>query len=484
MCIRIGLIDSGININYPPITQKDCIINGWKGVYNDFNDSLGHGTQCAHLILKTAEFIPEIYNIKVFDKTLKTSTKNILDALQWCIENDIQLINLSLSIPDINYYYEFKHICDEAFEKGIIIVSSADNIGRPCLPAYLNNVFGVGTAGIENDFDFYCTDSTIQLYAKGVAPNLNISMSATSFATARITGRIATVMQQHSGMNFNQLKNELLSKSLPFNKEKILIKNEKIDLGKYTIPVLLNKYDDVELCVEELKSISTRHITNNQKTNMALINLTNEIEIVDIELKLKDELAKRNHKILQMSSSAKAKALGFDYSFSCYKQIPKELCSAYAKALIETVNNQHSDTELIIIGMGKPVVPSYTNSLNFFDNYTSSEISLLFGFQIDTCILVVNELTEFRYIQRNVDSIRGLFNADVMFVIYSSLSYSAEKNNTAQYIPNFEQVKKISISQFIKLQNEINDKLNIDIYDINDEDHSKNIYDKILDALN
>ena len=86
--IRIGLIDSGINIDNPLIVNKGYIINGWTAFGGNFNDTLGHGTRCVNLILKDTESLFEIYNVKVFDKTLRTSTKNILDALQWCIQSD------------------------------------------------------------------------------------------------------------------------------------------------------------------------------------------------------------------------------------------------------------------------------------------------------------------------------------------------------------------------------------------------------------
>ena len=486
MSIQIGLIDSGVNLNHPLITLKDCVVNGWKGDSVDFNDSLGHGTLCAHLILGTAEFSSKIYNIKVFDKTLKTSTKKILKALQWCIDNNIKLINLSLSVPDINYYYEFKRICDEASQRGIFIVASADNIGRLCLPSYLDNVLGVGVAAIENDCDFYYTDSSIQLYSKGTVTNLNgnpHNMPATSFATARMTGIIASILHKYPNIDFNQLKNILLSKSLPFNNKKILIKNEEIDFNQCTIPISLSKYDDISLTVEELSNIDNQHIVKSQKLNMALINLAKEVEVVDIELKLKNELAVSKLNIIHISSSVKSEVCGIEYSFSNYRQIPEKLQTAYAKALIETVNINHPETELIIIGMEKSVVPFNTNSSCFFDKYTIPEISLLFGFQIDASILIVNELTEFEYIQRNIKCLKSLFDIDVIFLIYSSLYASVKKNKMTQNIPNFEQIKRLSEMRFLKLQNELKNTMNLKIYDIYDKIQSKNIADAILEVL-
>ncbi|GHT78745.1 hypothetical protein AGMMS50262_21690 [Bacteroidia bacterium] len=482
--ISIGLIDSGINVNHPLITRKNCIVNGCKGDYEDFGDLLGHGTQCAHLIMKMGGDTPIIYNNKVFDKTLKTSTKNILDALQWCIDNNIKLINLSLSVSDLNYYYEFKSICAEAYKKGIIIVASADNIGRPCLPAYLENVLGVGVVEIENENKFYYADSSIQLYSDGTTP-INTSelvTSATSFATARMTGLIATILQENPNIGFDQLKNILKTKSCPYKKEKILIQNKEVDLSKYTIPIRLSKNISAKAIAEELKSISAHHIINNQKMTIALINLSNNMNILDVELKIKEKFKENNHEIVQISYSTQSEVYNFEYSFSCYEQIPEKLYPAYAKALIESANNEYPEAELIIIGMNKPIVSLDFNSINFFDTYTIPELALLSGFQIDSCIFIVDEITEFEYIQKNINCIKNLFDADVIFLIYSSLFNLATKKNMTQHIPDFEKIKQVSQTQFIKLQKKLKDKLNISIYNIDDELQNIEIYNKLLEV--
>lgn len=137
--IRIGLVDSGINSD---LLHNNRIVNAWKGEFETFHDYLNHGTQCTRLILQNFNDVI-IYNVKVFDKNKTTSVKNIITAIRWCIENAIQVINLSLSVDDLRYFSEFVDICDYARLKKCIIVASSDNLRRPCLPAYLNNVIGV-----------------------------------------------------------------------------------------------------------------------------------------------------------------------------------------------------------------------------------------------------------------------------------------------------------------------------------------------------
>ena len=474
MSIRIGLIDSGININHLIMTKKDNVINGWKGNYPDFNDFLGHGTQCADLILKTAENVSQIYNVKVFDKSLKTTTKNILEALQWCIDNHIQLINLSLSINDLNFYYEFKQICDEAYRKNIIIVASADNFGRPCLPAYLDNVIGVGVAKENNGYLFY-TDSNIQFYL-----NIENGEQTTSFAAARMTGIIANILTENPNIDIEQLKKMLQTQALPLKAEREHQKNEKIDFSEYTTPIKLN--GNLESINKLLNNINDKHIVKNQIQTMALINITN-IDTFSVELKIREELCNRRYKFAQISSNPQSESCAFDYSFLHYTQLPEKLHSAYAKAIIEHINYENSEAELIIIGINNPIIPSGVNNSGFFDCYSIPELSLLFGFQPDACLLIVNELMDFKYIQRNIGCLRSLFNADVLFLIYSSPYASVSENVAKQYVANYEQIKRISETHFLKLRTELIDKEQLNIYNVNDDTQLKCICDEIQKYL-
>ena len=225
--IKIGVIDSGVNDNIVPDVQ-----HVYKSGYDDFNDYLEHGTSCARLILNRCPG-SEIYNLKVFDKKLLTNAGNIINAINWCVENDIRLINLSLSIPDPDYYYDFYEVCEYAIQKNVFIVASADSIGRPCVPAYLDNVFGVGTANLAEEGEFFYVGGNIQLYANGNKSDnpADSKDKGTSFAAARITGVIAAILNVHPELTFDELKlmleqkasrldpNKPLRKNIPFNFE-------------------------------------------------------------------------------------------------------------------------------------------------------------------------------------------------------------------------------------------------------------------------
>lgn len=596
MGFRIGLIDSGININDPLIDEK-YIIQGWNSDYEHFGDLRNHGTICTYLIQSFAPDV-QIYNVKVFDKSLVTSTLNIINAIKWCIENNIKLINLSVSINDVSYYYEFKQICDYAQSRGTIIVASADNIGRVCLPAYLDNVFGVGIANLSNDTDFLYGDVPIQLYLKGNVKDAGFQKShATSFATARMTGIIAGILNKNSDIDFCELRKFLQKMAVPFDEKKILIKNEAFDFESNTIPIVLGNYfesffdniekavflgsasevsifsinsnllnfplqnchqlevesyfsfenlssfnpinkipesflnsfdtwdtlllgkvpnelyyetiekviqkrkkvialypspdivqtnisvvqlckNNLEMTIDTLNNIPHNHIVNNQIPVLGIFSLSDKQNTFNIEISIRQELLKMNCQIGQISSHPLSEMFGFDYCSASSQQLPLEFLSAYAKTLIESVNNRNSASDLIIVSLDSAPVPPNFMSSNFFDSYTLPNISLLLGYQPDAIILIINELTEIEYIIRNIYCLKYLFNVDVLCIIFSGLSNQIETSTVN--IPNWEQLKEIATKRLDTIKKEVTEKTGIDIYNINDKKQIDSIIDSII----
>ena len=94
-----------------------------------------------------------------------------------------------------------------------------------------------------------------------------------------------------------------------------------------------------------------------------------------------------------------------------------------------------------------------------------------------------NELTEFKYIQRNIDCLKSLYDTEVIFLIYNSLYQQAVKNDLIRYVPNNKLIKEKYEKLFLKLKNELKDKLNLNLYDINNVDQSNEIYDGIIEII-
>jgi len=88
--LRIAVIDSGVNPSHPHITRVD---GGWPE--NDFLDRLGHGTAVMAAIQEKAPDA-EYFAVRIFDRELRTNMDMLLAAIQWTVDRQMDIVNLSL----------------------------------------------------------------------------------------------------------------------------------------------------------------------------------------------------------------------------------------------------------------------------------------------------------------------------------------------------------------------------------------------------
>src|SRR5262249_55776790 len=108
--------------------------------YLDYN---GHGTAVAGAIREKA---PEslLYGLKVFDQSLRTKAETIIRAIEWAVEREMQVLNLSLGTTNQAHRERFEQIIKKAVEHNIIVISAHEMSGQAALPGCLPEVIAVG----------------------------------------------------------------------------------------------------------------------------------------------------------------------------------------------------------------------------------------------------------------------------------------------------------------------------------------------------
>lgn len=150
--IKVGLIDSGVDITHPGIKT---VTKSISMVDSDPNiDFTGHGTMIAGQISGSG-LIPgiapniEIYSYKICDQSNKSSIANLKEALKLAMEDSVSIINMS-----IGFYYdvgmnskndselkELKDIFNELYNKNIVCISSSGyNSDKTHYPSSLETV--------------------------------------------------------------------------------------------------------------------------------------------------------------------------------------------------------------------------------------------------------------------------------------------------------------------------------------------------------
>lgn len=141
--VRIGIIDSGVNAAHPHVGNiAGGIAIGPGAQEASYVDYLGHGTAVAALIHSRAPHA-ELFAVKVFQSTLTTNLAQVLSAIDWCLDHEMDLINLSLGTTNREHKLAFETAVERVRSSGRALVSAFEVQGDPALPGSLPGVIGV-----------------------------------------------------------------------------------------------------------------------------------------------------------------------------------------------------------------------------------------------------------------------------------------------------------------------------------------------------
>ena len=195
---RLAIVDSGVNPVHPHVAP----IAGGIGVTTDgldpdYLDCLGHGTAVAGAIREKAP-AAEIFAVKVFDRDLVTTGAVLLRAIDWCLDQQFEFINLSLGTPNACYVPAFEERIQRAERIGAKIIAALNMNEQPAFPGSLPGVIAV-----ELDRDCPRTQMAERqrngrtVYAASGYPReipgvpARYNLQGISFAVANVTGLLA-----------------------------------------------------------------------------------------------------------------------------------------------------------------------------------------------------------------------------------------------------------------------------------------------------
>ncbi len=195
--VRVAVIDSGVNPRHPHIARVAggvCVQADGTIKEGDYIDRLGHGTAVMAAIQEKAP-AADYFAVKVFETALRTKAVNLLAALDWCIEQEMDVVNLSLGTTNQAHAEGFARAVANAEETGTLLVAAREIEGQLCYPGCLPGVFSVGLDWSCPRNCFRCEhqrDGTVY-YASGYprsAPGVPRSrnVQGISFAVANMTG--------------------------------------------------------------------------------------------------------------------------------------------------------------------------------------------------------------------------------------------------------------------------------------------------------
>jgi subtilisin len=226
--IKVGVLDTGIDTEH-----SDLTISGGVSFVTSaptYDDDNGHGTHVAGIIaaqdndfgVKGVAPHVELYAIKVLDKYGSGHHSQIIDGIEWAVQNNLDIINLSLSSKEGSN--ALKLAVDEAYKKGLHIVAASGNHLNNTFsedqsvmyPAKYDNVVAVGAIDESNRHpNFSGSGPELEIVAPGVnifSTFLNNTYeyhTGTSMATPYVTAVYALFKEAYPNLSAIELREKV-----------------------------------------------------------------------------------------------------------------------------------------------------------------------------------------------------------------------------------------------------------------------------------
>jgi subtilisin len=237
--VKIGIVDSGCDNTHPQlrhVTRGIDLTNGGDRA-SWVNDTMSHGTHCAGIITAAANQIPgirgfapmaEVHALKVFPGG---RFSDLIDALDQCIERELDIVNLSLGSSETSELVARKLV--ELRQHGVACIVAAGNASGPVqFPGTEPSVLTVAAIGKLDEFPpdsyhaqtvqpglvagamfsakFTCFGPQVAVAGPGVAIVSTVpgggyaSWDGTSMATPHVTGMGALLLGHHPLLRVGQ----------------------------------------------------------------------------------------------------------------------------------------------------------------------------------------------------------------------------------------------------------------------------------------
>jgi len=216
----VAVFDTGLHVRHPCLNVRE--VTNWTEE-SDGEDGVGHGTFVAGVIAgggACAGAAPdaEVLVVKVFTKRQESLTSWFLDAFNYIMERDVDIVNLSVGGPD-HADDAYVRKVRELVHRGITVVSAIGNDGPVhgslSNPADMAEVIGVGGAVLDerlssgDGFDLEYTSIYPEFREKGFSGSFlpNRFANGARVATFSSRGEVTWGLPQGAG----RIKPDLLA---------------------------------------------------------------------------------------------------------------------------------------------------------------------------------------------------------------------------------------------------------------------------------
>lgn len=269
--IKVAVLDSGIDyVTGIDIAGSVNLVEEDEDILPIFQDMTGHGTGIASIIAANGEndikgINPdvELYSVKILDKENSATLSRVIRGIYWCIENNINIINMSFGTNV--YSAALEQAVKDAYDAGILMIGAAGNEGESVeYPAAFEEVMAVAATDEEaNISDFSNRGDELEIAAPGEKVKVSGFFDGTSvthgtsIAVPHVVGVASLVWEKE------------LNKSNEFVRQLIEQSAKQIDnineCGLLDAENTLKNYEEFEKIFDEEQGKASRRLEENQQ---------------------------------------------------------------------------------------------------------------------------------------------------------------------------------------------------------------------------
>ncbi|WP_438433975.1 S8 family serine peptidase [Gorillibacterium sp. sgz500922] len=213
--VKVAVFDTGVTT-----ISGLSIVGGISFVADEseLSDQNGHGTAVASIIgaqnpVDMTGVAPgvELYAVKVLNKEGQGSYSQVISALDWAIDNKMDIISMSFSGSADSQL--LREAVDTAAQAGILLVAASGNGGGETgYPAKYDSVLSVSATDEQNRIAAFSNRGKIDVAAPGnnipvlALDGSLISMSGTSMAAPHAVGIAALLKERNPGLSGQDMK--------------------------------------------------------------------------------------------------------------------------------------------------------------------------------------------------------------------------------------------------------------------------------------
>jgi subtilisin len=220
--VRVCILDSGVDADHPLVGRLAgavAVVTDEEGatsvVAEQEGDQAGHGTACAGIVRALAPGV-SLHSVRVLGAGFRGSGGVLLEGLRWAVEQEFEVINMSLSTTKREFAALLHELADTAYFRRTVLVASAHNMPVESFPWRFSSVISVGSHELPDAFAyFYNPSPPVEFFAHGVDVDVawvgggTLRSTGNSFATPHISAICALILAKHPELTPFQLKSIL-----------------------------------------------------------------------------------------------------------------------------------------------------------------------------------------------------------------------------------------------------------------------------------